>query len=171
MSAVKRPVGVFVALLGLLLGGLLAVATAASATPYVPGATCSVTDGTPPVGGPVTVNASDFGAYDDIQFTLHTVTYPLGSATSDGAGSVSITTGLPDGVAGNHTIQAYDPTTNQLCSVDVNIGGSGSGGEGTGGGPTAVTGVAIFALGGLAVLLLVGGGLLVLAGRRRKASV
>jgi hypothetical protein len=171
MSAVKRPVVAFVALLGLLLGGLLALATAASATPYVPGATCSVTDGTPAVGGSVTVNASDFGADDDIQFTLHTVTYPLGSATSDGAGSVSITADLPDGVAGHHTIQAFDPTTNQLCSVDVNIGGSGTGGQHNGGGPTATTGVAVFALGGLAVLLLIGGGLLLLAGRRRKASV
>ena len=86
---------------------------------------------------------------------------------------MSFTADLPDGVAGHHQVQAYDPTTNQLCSVNVNIGGKGTGGEGNhhGGGPTATTGVAIYGLGGIALLLLVGGAALLLAGRRRKASV
>jgi hypothetical protein len=164
MTVVKAFAAVLTALAALILG-----ATAAAATPYVSGATCSVTDGTPAVGGRDTVNCTDFGGHDTVQFTLHSATYPLGSAVTDADGAVTIDITLPDGVDGKHQIRAFDPTTNQLASVDINIGGTGTGGEenGGGGGPTAITGVAIFGLGGLGVLLVVGGALVLLAGRRK----
>lgn len=173
MNAATRSVGLLVALLGLLVAGLFA-ASVATATPYVSGATCSVTDGTPPIGGTDTVNCIDFGGNDSIHFSLHTAVYPLGNAPSNSDGSVSINVQFPNNVAGHHTIEAYDPTTNQLASVDVNIGGSGTGGKHHHhhhGGGTAMTGVAVFTLGGLGVLLLIGGGLFLFAGRRRKAAV
>lgn len=161
------------AMLGALLCGVFAVCASASASPYVHAASCAVSDGTPPVGGTENLTCQDFGANDTVSITLHTVVVNLGTAPTDASGNVNTTVTLPAEVAGQHTIEVTDPTTDQTASVSITIGGSGTGGEsaGSGSGTTSATGVAVMTLLGVAVVFLVGGGVLLYSGRRRKARV
>jgi hypothetical protein len=179
MSVAKRVGATVAVVIGAVLALGLAFAASSSAAPYSNPATCSTNTSNPAVGGTVVLSCTGFGGNDTVDITLHTVTYSLGSATTDTNGAFTKTLQLPAGVSGPHTIVAFDPTTGQSASVAITIGSSGgtsgggtsSGGGSSSGGGLSNTGVAVIGIGALGVVLLVGGGLMLLAGRRRKATI
>jgi hypothetical protein len=128
----------------------------------------------PPVGGTITISGSGFPANDTLVITLHTKTYTLGTTTTDSSGSYSVTVKLPDGVSGKHTITVEDPATHKKAKIRITIGSAhGAAGAATSdssSGGLSSTGVAVMGIGALGVVLLVGGGLMMLAGRRRKIA-
>jgi hypothetical protein len=151
----------------------LFVAGPANAAPYSNQVTCSVSTQTPAEGATIALKCSGFGANITVIIDLHSQTFHLATVTSDGSGNVNTPVKLPNGVTGPHTLTATAPSTGQSASVALNIGGAATGGTGAGngGGGLSNTGVAVLSIGGLGLVLLVGGGLMVLAGRRRRAIV
>jgi hypothetical protein len=179
MSTAKRLISAFAAVLSLSLAVGLGLAASSSAAPYTPAPAVSVSTSAPVAGGGLTVSGSGFGADDTVNLVLHTKAYSLGSATTDAAGAFSKTVQLPAGVTGSHTIVITDPTTGQTSSMAITIesssssGGASGGASGgsSGGGGLSNTGVAVLGIGGLGAALLLGGGVMLLAGRRRKVAV
>jgi hypothetical protein len=158
----------------------LAFATSAQAdpTPYPSGTgspAVSVSSTTPAPGGPFSASGDGATPNGSVSGDLHTAVYHLATVTADATGHWSMSTTLPAGVTGNHTFVVTDVATGKtLASVALDIGGaaagSSGGGSGGGGGGLAITGVAIIGLGTIGVALLVGGGLMLMAGRRRRVS-
>ena len=70
----------FVAMIGAFSGS-------AQSAPYTAQTTVSVSDQTPTEGGTLTLTGQGFGSSEDVNNTLHTVTYPLTSAHTDAAGT------------------------------------------------------------------------------------
>lgn len=172
-SGTRRSLAVLVSCVTALFAALVALASASDAAPcaYSNCVTLSVSTTTPPVGGTITISGTGWGANDTVNITLHTATYPLASPTADASGAFTTTVTLPAGVSGRHTIVAVDPTTGQTASVAITIGApSAAPGAAPGGGGLSNTGVAVISIGALGVVLLVGGGLMLLAGRRRRVS-
>lgn len=159
---------------GLLMCGLVALGGNAVAAPYVHAASCAVSDGTPDIGGTVGVTGHDFGANDSVSITLQPGAINLASTSSNASGDVSTTVSLPANVAGTHTLVLLDAATSQSATCSINIGGSGTGGESSGGssgGGLSATGVAVASILVVGLGLLVGGAVLLVSGRRRKARV
>jgi hypothetical protein len=185
MSVLKR----VAAALALLVAGSAALfgansAAAAPAYVHTPHITCQarVVEHTT-----ITCHGDGYFAHKKIVFTLHSKTYALGSATSDANGDVTLTkAGLPAGVTGTHTVIGTDaaiPTDKASTTtliVTSNSSGVGGVGAGTGSGTTASgssgtgglssTGVAVVGLGVVGLALVGGGALLMISGRRRRAS-
>lgn len=169
MSAIKKPVTALIGVLAMLFAGLFFAATSASAYPTGTAATIGVSNSTPPVGGTDTVFGAHYQPGETVSLSLHSAVYSLGSATADGSGAFSTTVTLPAGVSGSHTIVGTGLTSGETASVQINIGGTSSSGSGSGSGLSS-TGVAVIGIGAVGLALLVGGGLLLMAGKRRKVS-
>jgi hypothetical protein len=163
----KRLLAALLTITGMVMVAGLAAATSSAASPYSDGPTVSVSTTTPAVGGSVTVAGSGFGAHDMMTIVLHTKAYDLGTTRTDAAGAFSAAVGLPDGVSGHHTIVVTDAATGRTQSISIEIGGAAGRSSESGGGLSS-TGVAVIGLGALAVVLLVGGGLAMFAGRKSK---
>jgi hypothetical protein len=166
MSPFRIRFGAVLVGLAALVVGTAAFAASAQAAPYVTQPTVAVSDQTPPAGGTLTVSCSGYVPGDVVTVTLDSVT-TLGSATADASGSLSLSVTLPAGVTGVHTIVCTGATSG-VDSLTITIGSSGAGGGGGGG--LASTGVAVIGIGSLGVLLLIGGGVLLLAGKRRRVG-
>lgn len=171
---VRRSTGMLIATLAVLLTAL-GFAASASAAPYANQGTVSVSTTNPSVGGTLTVGGSGFASGETVDLTLHSAVYQLGSTKADSSGSFSATVTLPSGVSGRHEIVATGVTSGVKAITSICIGScstaAGAGGAGSGGGGLASTGVAVAAIGGFGLILLIGGGMLLMAGRRRKAIV
>jgi Bacterial Ig domain len=159
------------------LTALLAVATvlvsifaAGSAGAYPPGTapTLSLSSSTVGPGGSVTSSGNNFVPGSSVTVTLDNGT-TLATLTADANGAFSASITIPAGTAaGDHTLTATDATgESATAALTVTAAGAGGGAGGGGGGGLANTGVAIASIGGVGLLLLIGGGLMLLAGRRR----
>jgi hypothetical protein len=126
---------------------------------------------TPVAGGAFRVTGSGYGAYHAVTLELHPHRYPLGTAGTDDAGSFQATVRLPDGVTGRHTILATDRATKDTARQVIRIAGGRRGSGTDGGASPAYTRVALIGLGAVGVVLFIGGGLLLVAGRRRHLSI
>jgi hypothetical protein len=169
MSASRRRLAVSTAAASVLFVAMIgAFSGSAQAAPYTAQPTVSVSDETPTEGGTLTLTGQGFGSSEDVNNTLHTVTYPLTSAHTDAAGNFSVVVTLPAGVTGTHTIVSAGVTSGRTASVTITIGAPSTGGAGGGG--LSNTGVAVIGIAGVGVLLLIGGGTMLLAGKRRKVS-
>ncbi len=168
MSTTKRPLLALLGAIGLLIA-TVSFATSASAAPYTSQPTLSVSTQTPAVGASLTVSGAGFAAGENVSLTLHTVVYNLGTATTDGSGSFTTTVTLPAGVSGTHTIVALGLGSGRSASITLTIGSGTAGGGGSNGG-LPNTGAAVMGVGGLGLALLIGGGLMLLVGRRRSVS-
>jgi hypothetical protein len=175
MSVTRRLVIALAALLGLAFaGGVLA--GSAQAAPYAPHhLTCSASTSNPAPGGTITIQCSGAHANVTLTIILHSKGIFLGTMTTDssGAGTASVT--LPSGVTGHHVLLIRDPLGG-TSAIPIDIGGSAkagarAGNAGNSDGDPALTGVAVAGIGALGLVLLVGGGLMLLAGRRRKSAV
>jgi hypothetical protein len=146
----------------------------AGAAPYGGGASIALSASTVAEGGHVTISGTGFEATRTVTLTLHTVTVSLGTAQTDASGAFSTTVTLPSGVTGSHTITAADAAGNSAsATITITAPGRGTSGGGSGGsgGGVSATGVAVIGLSAVGFALLVGGALMLLAGRRRKALV
>ncbi len=175
MSSTKRLIAVAVALVGMLLAALSFGASALAApTDYGSGTSPIVTTQTPPEGGQVGVSGQGCAPGETIDISLDNGAFDLGSTTTDSTGAYNTTVTLPAGVTGVHTINVIGESSGCSGAAAINIGavgsGGGSGGE-SGGGGLASTGVAVAGIGAVGLVLLVGGGLMLMAGRRRKATI
>lgn len=176
MSVFKKLGLMLVALLAIAATGL-AVSTSANAQPYV-----QETFTSPPTaagGQPITITGSGWVPGETITLTLHSDPMVLGTTTADASGDWSVTVTIPtSATCGEHTITATGSATNRAAdqpkseshgititppcvqpSVSTTPPSS-----------VSVTGVAAMGIGALGVVLLVGGGVMLLLGRRRKAS-
>lgn len=161
---------------------LTSMRTRANADPYPPSQGCSVSsDITVSGGDTLVINGSGFKANTLVALTVDHST-PLNSVTSNGSGTFSDTVTIPSSITGsNHNIWAS--ADGMSCAFNP-FGGSGVAGitaeRGVGGVSTtrgiagvsterglASTGFATLTASVIAVVLLGGGVLLVVLGRRR----
>ncbi len=179
MSAPSRLLAVAIAVFVTVLAAL-SLSGSASAAPgdYGGGATSPVvTTQTPTVGSQLGVSGQACAPNETLTLSLGQAT--LGTTVTDASGAYSTTVTLPSGVTGPQVITVKgsqgcfgtEALVISAASGGGNGGGNGSGsgsGSGGGGGSLASTGVAVAGIGAVGVVLLVGGGLMLLAGRRRK---
>lgn len=179
MSTSKRRMAALIAVLGLLLAPL-AFASSASAYPAV-SASVTVSTTSPGPGATITVSVKVITPGTVVNWSLHTETYPLGTSTADASGEASLIATLPAGVVGCHTIEADDAATGTVIgSAAISIGGTcsadgaftpaSSSSNSKDSNDLASTGAAVAGLGGLGLLLLIGGGVMLLTGKRAKAT-
>lgn len=122
-------------------------------------------------GGSLGLTGSGWVANESVNLTLHSTPVGVGTAQTDANGNFSATVTIPSNTpAGSHYIEASDSYGNTATfAFTVTAAGGGNNGGGSGGG-LAGTGVAVVGIGALGVVLLVGGGLMLMAGRRRKTT-
>jgi hypothetical protein len=151
---------------------IAAVAFAAPANAaYTNPPTTSVSSETPTAGTGVTFCGQGFQANETVAITLDTST-TLPSVKANGSGAFCTTVVLGTSLSGTHTLTATGTTSGRTSSTKINVRGVSASDAGTtSSGGLAFTGAAVIGIGALGGLLLVGGSMMVLAGRRRKANV
>jgi hypothetical protein len=143
---------------------LASLFAAGSAGAYPPGTapTLSLSTNVVQAGGSVRLCGDHFVPGSTVTVALDGTTLATGTAGANGSLCVTVT--IPAGTAaGAHTLSATD-TAGESATAALTVTAAGAGG---GGGGLANTGVAIASIGGLGLLLLIGGGVMLLAGRRR----
>lgn len=171
-ASITRLTAAFVVTLGLLLGaGVLA--SSSGAAPYTTQPTISVSTQTPAIGSTIAVSGNGFAPNELVTVTLGG--HVLGTARADASGSFSLNISLPTGVSGNQSILATGLTSGKTTSIQLNVqseagAGGGTGNVGGGGGGLPATGAAVIGVGVLGGLLLIGGGVMLLLGKRRKVN-
>ena len=173
MSAMKRLFAVIVAVIGMVIAAA-SLGVAASAYPTGQSPTIATSASTVQQGGTLTVTGDHFTPNASATLSLHSAVVPLGTVSTDANGQFSAQITIPSSEpAGTHTIEALDNPTGDIAAATITVtaGGTGGGGGGGGGGGVAETGVAVISIGAVGLVLLVGGGLMLMAGRRRKVTV
>jgi hypothetical protein len=159
LKTFKRQACAMLATMGLLVS-VFALAPSASAYPDDTGGV-SVGTTSPSAGGSLPISGTNCRPDSVVTLTLDTGTV-LGTATTDANGNYTTTVQLPSGVTGQHNITVSGAQCAATAGVTIQaVGGGSSGG-------LAGTGVAVVGIGVLGVVLLIGGGLMLFAGRRRK---
>jgi len=172
----QRKFASLLAVVALISAGVLALfAAPAGAAPYANQASISLSASTVPEGATIGITGQGFGANDTVVLTLHTTTYSLVTAHANASGAFTTSAKLPAGVTGQHTVEAAATPSGSYASAPITITApgtsSGGGTSSSGSGGLSNTGVAVIGIGAIGVVLLIGGGLMLLAGRRRKAAV
>lgn len=175
MSAMKRLFAVSLAVIGMVIAAA-SLGVAASAYPPGIAPTIATSVSTIPQGGSLTVTGNDFTPNGQAHLSLHSAVVDLGVVSVDANGQFSAQVTIPASEStGVHTIEGLDIPTGDVATATITVTGTGGGapgGGGTGGGGgLAGTGVAVIGIGALGVVLLVGGGLMLMAGRRRKVTI
>jgi hypothetical protein len=167
MPVSKRLVAVLVAVAGLIIAAI-AFSSSAEAAPYGGGATISASSSTVAPGGTVTISGSGFAPGQTVTLTLHTLPYTFPESPtvqSDGTWSATVT--IPsDTPTGTHTITATDPAGDS-ASFTITVTAAAP----SGGGGISTTGVAVIGIASIGAVLLIGGMVMLLAGRRRNVVV
>lgn len=95
----------------------------------------------------------------------------IGSGTANAAGRYNVKATIPSNASpGSHTITVSGPGANCSGVEGVSVSASGSGGGNSSSGGLASTGVAVVGIGALGAVLLIGGGMMLLAGKRRNSK-
>lgn len=164
----KRATAALIGLFAMIVA-TIGFATSASAYPAGTPATVGVSTTNPAPGGTMNVSGSGFQPGETIGLTEHSDPYSLGTTVASSTGTFSTTVTLSPDLTGSHTIVAVGRSSGTTATVAICVGScTSAGGTGTnGGGGLASTGVAVIGIGALGLVLLVGGGLMLLAGRRR----
>jgi len=164
MSAAKRLGAIALAVVCLVFA---AVSFSSSASAYPTGTSPTITldHSSGPVGDKVVVTGAHFTPLKTATLSFHSTPVGLGTVNVSAAGTFSVTITIPSDPLGGHVVLATDNASGQDATADYTITGNGTGG--TGGG-LANTGVAVLGIAALGLVLLVGGGLMLMAGRRRK---
>ena len=178
MSTGKRLVAAAFVVISMVFAAVSLGAGSASAA-YPPGTNPSIalSKSSGLTGDSVVVTGSGFSLNSSAALSFHSTAVSLGSVSTSSTGTFTTTITVPNVAVGPHTISATDGGTGQVASAAFAVtgqgalgsGGSGSG-SGGGGGGLASTGVAVLGIASLGLVLLIGGGLMLLAGRRRKVS-
>ena len=167
MSA-KRLGAAALAIIALVFAAVSFGGGAASAYPTGTAPSISLDHSSGPVGDTVVVTGQGFTPNKSASLSFHSNPVGLGSVAVSGSGTFTKTITVPNVPLGAHEVVATDVASNDTASAAFTVTGSGSGG--TGGG-LANTGVAVLGIASLGLVLLVGGGLMLMAGRRRKAVI
>ena len=95
----------------------------------------------------------------------------IGSGTANAAGRYNIKATIPSNASpGSHTITVSGPGSSCSGVEGISVSASGSGGGNSSSGGLASTGVAVVGIGALGAVLLIGGGMMLLAGKRRNSK-
>lgn len=157
--------------LGAAMAAMLLLATGANAAttgPPPPGGGgvggVHVTNPNPHAGESITVSGTKCAPGATVTVKLDG-SITLSSGTTDASGSYSIPVTIPSGTTpGHHTISVIGGSCAGSGVLGIEVLAA------SGGGNLAGTGVAVVGIGALGVVLLVGGGLMLLAGRRRAST-
>ena len=170
MSALKRPVAALIGVMAVLLAGLF-FSSSSQAAPYVSGVAPTTTISSTACGSPVTISGTGYQPGETVTVTENgTVLGKFGPVDSNGSFSGTITVVCPSGTDAV-TIISTGSATGAVDAITIHSTAGGGSGGGSGNGGLSNTGVAVIGIGALGVVLLVGGGLLLLAGKRRKVSI
>ena len=166
MSAGKRLGAAALAIIALVFAAVAFGGGAASAYPSGSVPTISLDHSSGPVGDKVVVTGQGFTANKQATLTFHSNDVALGSVAISATGTFTDTITVPNVALGGHQVEALDQASNSTASAAFDVTGEGAGG----GGGLANTGVAVLGIASLGLVLLVGGGLMLMAGRRRKVA-
>ncbi|HKC26983.1 MAG TPA: hypothetical protein VKB75_03120, partial [Jatrophihabitans sp.] len=111
--------------------GVVLFVPAGAATAYPP-TTCpsiSVSTTHPLPGEQIDVAGVGFTPDSSVQLVLHTPTHVLASVNADSSGSFSTQVKLPNGVVGDHLLQANPHTANCPASAMLHIQGAATSGS------------------------------------------
>ena len=149
---------------------MVAFATPANAADYATQPTTSVSNQSPTAGSNLTFCGQGFLPGETVAITLDNGTkYP--SVVADTSGAFCTVVVLGASLTGTHTLTATGLTSGRTSSTTIQVRGVSANAAPT---PAesglAFTGANAIAIGGLGGLLLLGGGALVIAGRRRKVN-
>jgi hypothetical protein len=186
MKATNRLIAALIGTIALLVTAVL-FTVSANAAPYSNQAAISVSTTTPAVGANVSFGGSGYTSGERVSFTMGS--FNLGSVAAGVDGTFNLSAALPAGISGTFTIVAVGATSGRTANITITIGGATAGGTTNGataggttngttaggtssgsGGDLASTGVAVVGIGALGVALLVGGGFVLMAGKRRRVS-
>lgn len=142
--------------------GVLALAPAAVAAPYVISASISVSASCPPEGATIVITGRGWAAGEIVETELASGR-DLANARADAVGNFSARVPLPAGVTGTQTIMAEGRTSESAASAIVAIAACQASAPGGGNLPKTGAQVAAVALAGA---LLVGGGVTLVRRRR-----
>jgi hypothetical protein len=165
MPAVKRLAAVM-AVGVLLLLAAVSFASSASAYPDGTAPTLALDHNSGTVGDHVTVTGAKYLPDADVSLEFHSNPVSLGTVHTDSHGGFTTSITVPDVALGAHSIVGSD-SGNESASAAFTVVASGN--SDTGG--LANTGVAVIGLSAVGAVMLTGGGLMLLAGRRRKVDV
>ena len=168
MSTRRRLSGPLILMFGVIIA-VVALAVPANAASYTTQPTTSVSNQAPTAGSSVTFCGQGFQAGETVAIALDNGTrYP--SVVADGSGAFCTVAVLGVSLSGTHTLTATGATSGRTSSTTIKVlGVSASAGTTTSGG-LAFTGAEVIGIGALGGLLLIGGAIMVFAGRRRKIS-
>jgi hypothetical protein len=168
MRTGKRLTAPLIVMFGVIIA-VLAFAGPANAYPPGTQTTTSVSNQAPTAGSSVTFCGSGFQPGETVSIALDNGTsFP--SVTADGSGAFCTTVVLGVSLTGTHTLTATGTTSGATSGTEIKVAGVSASAGATPSGGLAFTGAAVIGIGGLGGLLLVGGAIMVLAGKRRKAN-
>jgi len=169
MPTSKRLRAPLIVMFGVIIA-VVAFATPATAVgPYGNQTTTSVSNQSLTAGSSLTFCGQDFLPGETVTITLdHSISYPSVTTDTSGAFCTTIVLGATL-TAGTHTLTATGATSGRTSGTTIQVlGASASAAPTTSG--LAFTGANAIGIGALGGLLLLGGGAMVLAGRRRKVK-
>lgn len=173
MSVVKRPMMALVAVIGLLVAAFVFTTTSASAYPDNRTASLSANRSAVAQGGSIVVTGNNFKGLVTLTANGRSGTITLGTVTANADGTFSTRLTLPAGEfpPGSYTITATDAFGDvETVTVSV-VTAAAAANPSSGNSGLPNTGFAVAGIGGLGVLLVLGGGFMLMAGRRPKAAV
>jgi hypothetical protein len=150
---------------------IVAFAVPASAAPYVTAPATSVSNAAPAAGSSLKFCGSGFQPGETVTIAMDDgTTFP--SATAGTSGAFCSTLVLGASLTGTHTITATGATSARTSSTTIKVAGVAAAAPAadTTDSNLAFTGAAVIGVGALGGLLLVGGAVMVFAGRRRKVN-
>lgn len=157
---------------------VLAVPAAAQTSPSAPGygggATVTSSDTTVTPGEPITLNGSGFVPNAKITLTFNSTPVPLGTAQANASGAFTKQVTVPNVPPGQHSITAVGSIAGRTAITEITVMGASAVAPPATPTPShgglAFTGTDAALTAGLGALLLVVGGLAVLATRKRRAA-
>src|SRR5450631_2757329 len=168
MSAIRRFHAPLIVMFGVIIA-MVAFATPSSAASYATQPTTSVSNQAPAAGSAVTFCGKDFLAGETVTIALSNGTkYP--SVVADASGAFCTTVVLGATLTGTQTLTATGTTSGRTSSTTIQVAAATANAAVPSTGGLAFTGAAVIGIGALGGLLLVGGAIMVLAGRRRRAT-
>src|ERR1035437_8606941 len=170
MTTSKRLRGPFIVMFGVVIAVVALAGPANAVAPYTTQPTTSVSNQAPTAGSSVTFCGSGFQAGETVLIALDNGTrYP--SVVADASGAFCTVAVLGVSLSGTHTLIATGATSGRTSSTTIKVlGVSASAGTTTTSCGLAFTGAEVIGIGALGGLLLVGGAIMVFAGRRRKVN-
>jgi len=168
MPAGKRFAAPLIVMFGVIIA-MVASATPSDAAPYTTQPTTSVSNQAPAAGSALTFCGTGFQAGETVTIALdNSSRYP--SVVADASGAFCTTVVLGATLSGTHTLTATGATSGRTSSTTIQVAAVTANAAVPSTGGLAFTGAAVIGIGALGGLLLVGGAIMVLAGRRRRAT-